>query len=164
MTTLERDEKSTQRIILPFCPPMCFKFNNLFKKVNLAPVFVSKNKVKNFICNNKDKIEILNKSGIYSIECSCGYKYVGQSRRAIDVRWVEHNKNIARNEPEKSSVAYHYLEYIDHDLNKNNFKMEKVVSDPYKLNAYETIYMKKNSHRLMNTQPPPIESILFNAL
>lgn len=166
-TTLLPQEKEIEnkRIMLPYCPPLCHRFNNLFKKVHCESVYSSQFKLKTFLCNNKDKSDSLENSGIYSITCdTCEYKYIGQSRRQISVRWDKHNRNISKNEPNKSSVAFHYLENLDHVLCKENFKMEKRVNDKYKLDAYESIYMRRYRHCLMNTQPPPIQSVLFNLI
>jgi GIY-YIG catalytic domain len=104
-------------------------------------------------------------SGIYSLKCdTCEFIYVGQSRRAIDIRWKEHNTHIHKNEPQKSSVAYHFLENIEHLITKEHFKLEKIVSDPSKLDIWEALYMRKYRHCLMNTSPPNTESILLNLI
>lgn len=154
-----------KRIKVPFHPPLTAKLKNIFKKANCVPVFSSSLKVANLLCNNKDPSEMFQKSGIYCIKCnSCSYVYIGQSRRAIDVRWCEHNKHIAKNEPTKSSVALHYLENLDHELHKENFNLLKTVREPYKLDLWESLFMHKHSYHLMNTQPAPSYSPLFNLL
>jgi GIY-YIG catalytic domain len=128
-------------------------------------MFPSNYKLCDFLCNNKDRRDRLLSSGIYSLKCSsCGFVYVGQSKRAIDVRWKEHNAHIKKNEPQKSSVALHFLENIDHILKKDDFNLEKCVSDPSKLDICEALYMRKFRHCLMNTTPANAESILLNLI
>lgn len=163
LTTLSFEKTNLKRKKIPYCPPLSLKFKNIFKKVGCLPVFSSKNKLNNLLANNKDKIEVNNFSGIYSIQCSsCELIYIGQSRRACIQRYNEHIRHISKNEPLKSSVAYHFLENIDHHFDKENFKIEKRVNEPQKLDFFESFFMKKFSQRLMNLQPPPLRSILLD--
>lgn len=156
-------DKSVRRIKMTYNPPLCGRFKNIFQNYDCAPIYSSQFKIKNVFCNNKRKDDSMLKSGIYKIKCStCGFIYIGQSRRAIINRWKEHNEHIRKNEPQKSSVAYHFLENIEHKLEIANFKLIKSVKNTNELDAWESFFMAKNGPFLMNTQPPPILSSLFS--
>ena len=65
----------------------------------------------------KDKIPVFEKSGIYSLRCTCGDSYIGQSRRCVSERFKEHkwdfdrfSKNIVKGETCSSAMALHCLE------------------------------------------------------
>ena len=44
---------------------------------------------------------------VYSIPCSCGLKYIGETKRALETRIGEHQAAVRRGETEKSAVADH---------------------------------------------------------
>jgi hypothetical protein len=83
----------------------------------------------------KDRLE-LKVPGVYRIPCQCGKVCVGQSKRTIEARCKEHQRNVYLHQHEKSAVAERstsildrtsgYLERLvkeasDIHLNKNNF-------------------------------------------
>lgn len=163
--SIQQNDQNLKYIKIPYNPPLCYKLTNALKQINKRPVFSSSYKIQQMLCNNKDKKEPLLNSGIYSIKCStCEMVYIGQSRRAVNIRWKEHNAHIAKNEAEKSSVASHFLEHLDHVLEKSNFKIEKIVSEPSKLDITEALFMRKYQNSLMNSKPPNCDSILLNLL
>jgi hypothetical protein len=60
------------------------------------------------ILNTKNKVPNINNSGVYEISCGtpgCEYKYIGQSRRAIKTRFVEHLRAYKNNRSDSSAVA-----------------------------------------------------------
>lgn len=65
--------------------------------------------------NTKDKIEDLQKSGIYKLDCGdCSVTYIGRTCRRLKVRLSEQ-----LNKPEISAVGYH------EKLNNHNFRPNK---------------------------------------
>ena len=44
---------------------------------------------------------------VYSIPCSCGFEYIGETKRALETRIGEHQAAVRRGETEKSAVADH---------------------------------------------------------
>lgn len=153
-----------KRIGIKYQPSFTGKLRNVFKSVHMKIVPTSQFNLKSALFNTKDKSDNLSKSGVYSLKCSsCDQVYIGQSSRSIVTRWKEHNKNIAKNEPNKSSVAFHVLNNLDHDISIDNFKLIKPVSHKFKLDAWESLYIHKQSH-LMNMGEPPIYSSLFDCV
>lgn len=163
ITTLEvMTEDIARKVAITYHPTCTGKLKNAFKRINKCLVPVAPTKLRNLLCKTKDSCDVINKSGVYSVLCSCGLKYIGQSSRAIIERWKEHNKNIAKNEETKSSVAHHILNNIEHSITRNNFKMEKCVPNRAKLDAWESLFINENRDNIMNTGEAPINSCLFN--
>lgn len=122
-------------------------------------VFRNNYKLANLLGSAKDKIETLQKSGIYSIQCAdCDQIYVGQTKRNIGTRFKEHTACIRNNQPNKSAVAYHALENIHFNIGVNNLQLLKQVNDDKKLDAYECYYIQNNKNNTMNGN---IDSCLF---
>ena len=48
---------------------------------------------------------------IYEGTCSCGEKYVGETKRNVETRWMEHNTPN-----DKSNPAKHLTDHIDHSF------------------------------------------------
>jgi hypothetical protein len=60
----------------------------------------------------KDKTADNKKSGIYQISCgtkNCNQKYIGQTARTLNTRFVEHLTAFKNNHPDQSSIAFHML-------------------------------------------------------
>jgi hypothetical protein len=75
--------------------------NNIIQIGQLNGIESSNNdKIKNHFETTKTKIPELEHSGIYQISCKtqrCDYKYIGQSRRQIQTRFIEHEPSKTRN-------------------------------------------------------------------
>ena len=58
---------------------------------------------------------------VYSIPCSCGLEYIGETKRALETRIGEHQAAVRRGEPEKLAVADHAW------TNQHNLKWENMT-------------------------------------
>jgi hypothetical protein len=163
ITTFSSPRSTTQkRISVPFYPSITNKLQKVFKKNNLQLITSSNDfKLKNNFISTKDQRKYLQKSGIYEVRCgtkNCSYKYIGQSRRSIKTRFNEHKSHTDNNKTELSSVANHMRNKLNggprlcqHTFGLDNFKLLKNVSNPRKLDAYESIYLFQARHqKLMN--------------
>lgn len=132
----------------------------VLRPYNIKCVFANKGKIKELLGNPKDKPSSLKVSGIYSIQCAdCPAKYVGQTQRPIEKRFSEHVNNVKNQEVMKSSVAKHMIEN-GHLFTKFNLKLEKAVSSPMFLDAYESFYIQNNEFS-MNSDLGPIPSSIL---
>lgn len=145
------------------------KIESTFKKHNLNIACSSGPKLKQLLGTTKDKIPSNEKSGIYEVTCkSCSLKYYGQTKRKPIIHYGEHCGHVRKNHPEKSAVAFHALEKLHLNFDPKDtscLKMIKPVSDSYKLDAWESLIIKKSQKKypmLMNIHPSPIHSPLFN--
>lgn len=55
----------------------------------------------------KDSTDLKNHKGVYSILCSCGKLYIGETGRAVSIRLKEHINDIAKNRSENLALAEH---------------------------------------------------------
>lgn len=173
----QQKEDNVKRVCLTYAPRITNKLKSVFRKQKFHIVYRTQNKLSNFLGSTKDKIKILEKSGIYQIICSCcGSIYYGQSRRQVQIRYKEHLSSIKNNKPTKSSVAEHALtnlhlnfKEIDDAVKKKEFKLLKAVTNSMRLDAYESFYIHRHTRKkpnvgLMNTDQGNISSCLFNCI
>jgi hypothetical protein len=77
---------------------------NLFRQTNIKIIFHATNTIKQQLT---EKQECRNPSGIYKLKCNtCNEVYVGQSRRAINVRYKEHIRYITTNNSTSAYAAH----------------------------------------------------------
>lgn len=135
----------------------------VFKKFTEYNVsYKTKNNLKSKLENPKDKINFLNKSGIYEIKCDdCDKTYIGQTKRAIKTRFKEHAAHIKFNRPEKSAVAGHCI-LNGHSISEGSLKILKSITSTKYLNPWETYFINlKNENDLMNTEDGPIPNSIL---
>jgi hypothetical protein len=102
---LKRDDASTKRHAITFYPAITNKLQRIFRNHQIDLVYSNKGKLKDSLGNPKDKTEMLQKSGIYQVECKgCDSVYIGQTKRSLKTRY-EHHSNIRLNHPDKSNIA-----------------------------------------------------------
>ena len=50
---------------------------------------------------------------VYQVPCSdCNFVYIGQTKRKLKSRLVEHNLAVKKQEPEKSALFEHYMQFV----------------------------------------------------
>lgn len=152
-----------KRFCFNYAAPLTNRLKDIYKNHKIDLVFASENKLKNLLVSTKNRSESIEKSGIYEIKCKiCDKIYIGQTRRRVETRFKEHCAHIRYNRPEKSAVAKHVLKDLHSGLTELDIKLKKHVTKPHTLDAWESMYMHKNRLKLMNTDPAPISSPLFN--
>ncbi|KAK5647062.1 hypothetical protein RI129_005526 [Pyrocoelia pectoralis] len=124
---------------LPFIGPASFYFKKLLKEYDINISFSAKHNLKNHLVKTKDKIDTLEKSGVYRLSCStCGACYVGQTGRKFKTRFNEHYACIRNNNIfTKSAFADHILDR-GHSFNPNlDYEILHVCDKSIKLNILE---------------------------
>jgi hypothetical protein len=66
---LKRDDAPTKRHAIRFYPAITNKLQRIFRNHQFDLVYSNKGKLKDNLGNHKDKTEMLQKSGIYQVEC-----------------------------------------------------------------------------------------------
>lgn len=162
LITDEEENEPFSRSSFTYHPELNKKIRPILNNHNIKMCEMSDMKLKDLIGGSKDKIDSINQSGIYSIKCNdCNKEYFGQTRRAIKIRYGEHERHINKNEPDKSSVAKHMIEN-QHTTSIENLKLVQKVNKYYKLDAYESLYIHKNKDIAMNENDGPIYNSVFN--
>ena len=90
----------------------------------------------------------------------CDSIYIGQTRRSIATRLQEHNAAVRTGRSEKSSVVEHAVER-NHRIDMENVSKIKTVTQPYKLDAWKSLFITNPTPPLMNKDDQPITSSLF---
>lgn len=172
----QQKKEKINRVCLTYAPRITNKLKSVFRKQKLQIVYRTQNKLSNALGSTKDKIKLLEKSGIYKITCSCLAEYYGQTRRQAQIRHREHLAYIRNNQPSRSSVAEHALTNLHLNFKKADEAIEtkelallKVVVNPMRLDAYESYYIHRHTKikpnvQLMNTDQGNISSYLFNCI
>lgn len=162
ISSLTPDNNSIlRRSTITYYPELSQKIKRIFKRSNVELVEKSERKLCNLLGSTKDKVENLQKSGIYSLKCdNCELSYIGQTRRPILTRYKEHFGHITKNRPEKSSVADHVIS-TGHSVSLGGLSLLKQVNHTGRLDAFESFYIEKFKPDLMNIDAGPIQSYLF---
>jgi hypothetical protein len=163
-TTLTNAEEENNWRKVTFCPPMSNKIANILKKEGIRVTQVTRLNLKRLLSNPKDKIEKIDRAGIYELKCECGKEYVGQTKRKISVRIKEHEAHFKYSRDGKSAMADHAREER-HDYSKMEVKVLKVVEKNNDLDAWETLFINKFKNNLVNFDDGPIgQSLLIKGI
>ncbi|XP_074039195.1 uncharacterized protein [Leptinotarsa decemlineata] len=115
--------------------------------------FKSQNNLSNFLVNSKDKINKLNCSGVYKLNCSdCSASYIGRTCRPLFTRINEHIKK-----PDKSAFGHH-IKFHNHNFspNRNSKILHKIDNKNFlRLDLFEELEISKelsNNDHCLNTQ------------
>lgn len=84
LTTLfsQRNEPEKSRVAFDFVPNITNKLKQKFSEHQMEIVYKNDNKLSNLLGSTKDKIESLEKSGIYTVTSGeCNKRYTGQNEK-----------------------------------------------------------------------------------
>jgi len=142
---------------------MIYKY--IFKRSNIGIAFRTTNTIFKQLslegCTNQDP------SDIYKIKCNtCNKAYVGQTVRAISVRYREHIRYIRTNNPQ-SAYATHILQNR-HEFGPQNETLQliKTCAKGMRMNCWESISIQ-NFHRkcmLITEQQPYDHNPLYDCI
>ena len=75
-------------------------------RVNFRPTYT----IRQALSKVKDRVDTNDRAGVvYTIPCSCGAKYMGETISILAQRLKEHRKTFEYNHPERSAIAKHGL-------------------------------------------------------
>lgn len=94
---------------IPFVGNLSYRISNLLGKLGIRIGFSNKFTLKSILVHNKDPVARIQRSGVYSLTCSCGAKYVGQTGRSFQERIGEHLSCIRRGRVESSAFSAHVV-------------------------------------------------------
>lgn len=130
---------------LPFIGDINYKIKNIVDRHNFQYhiSFEPLTNLKKEFCRKIDKIDNLEKSGVYKLQCDCGKAYIGQTGRTFKKRFQEHINCIKVNNNNLfSSFAEHILQ-TSHSFNPNNFKILHIKTKGSDLNFLEQLEIIK---------------------
>lgn len=153
---------------LTYNGPLSYKIAKILQNHNFLVSFRTGYSLSSFILNNKDKIDITLRSGIYKLNCSsCSAYYIGRTYRNFKIRFSEHARGI-RNNCESSLFAKHILDSGHNFDIKNNFQILHLQNKSTLLNNLEileiTRHINTDNLNCLNAQIQFDTSPLFNIL
>ena len=152
--------ENKKRFRISFHHGLSEKLVNLFRNHDIDLIQCSDSKISRFLTSNKDKTPHLEKSGVYEIQCEdCDLKYIGSSRRQIQIRFKEHSKINSQN-IQQSAIAKHIFD-TGHKITINDLSLVHEVRDNRKLEIVESYYIQNSGSNLMNNDNGPLKSSLF---
>ena len=129
------------------------------KMANFKPAFYTTNSIGKRIFNTKVKIDKLDQSGVYKLQCNnCSSSYIGQSGRKISTRFKEHRMAL-NNFGVNSEMADHAREF-GHTFDVKGIKVLHQCKKGQKMNLLENIEINKNLNGI-NIQIPILSSPLI---
>lgn len=93
------DIKPSKFNSLPYLGTISHIVKNILNKYNINISFKTEHNLSRYIANSKDKVQLLDKSGVYKLSCAtdgCDVCYIGQTGRRLSARVDEHVKEIKR--------------------------------------------------------------------
>ena len=107
--TDETQKPSRSRAFLPYVKGVTDRISKMLNKFDIKTIFKPTQNIARSLRPVKDVIP-LQTPGVYKIECSCGLAYVGQTKRPIATRLMEHIKAVKNVQREKSAICEHILD------------------------------------------------------
>src|SRR5215467_9467952 len=103
------DRKNKKTAVITFNNCITRGWRNSFRKLHYKIAFKPGQQLYRLLRNNKDKIDVMKKAGVYAIECTCGKSYIGQTQRNIGIRFKEHKDAILKENLDYSGIAKHII-------------------------------------------------------
>ena len=105
---MEDNIRKLTTVCLPYVKGLAERIQKICSPYDIRTVFTSGSTLRRYIFRVKPPTEFnMIKNCVYSIPCSYGKIYKGETGRPLKVRLEEHQKAIVRGEIEKSGMADH---------------------------------------------------------
>ena len=105
---IEDNTRKLTTVCLPYVKGLAERIQKMCSPYDIRTVFTSSSTLRRYLFRVKPPTEFnMIKNCVYSIPCSCGKIYKGETGRALKVRLEEHRKAVVRGEIEKSGMVDH---------------------------------------------------------
>ena len=92
---------------LPWIPKITPALRKIFRKKGFKVVCSSSPNLQRLVCKNKDRLTPNSDPGVYKLDCTCGKSYVGETKKKILTRCLEHQTDACAGRWEKTGVTEH---------------------------------------------------------
>ena len=107
----EQEREKEPLVVIPYVTGMSEDIRRVCRKFNIRVVFKSGRTLRSMLTKVKDTLPLGKQSNVvYRIPCSCGQVYIGETKRRLETRLMEHRDACERGMMEKSAVAEHAWE------------------------------------------------------
>ena len=103
----ENERESKPIVKIPWIPKIAPKLKKIYKQKGFKVICTSSPNLKSILCRNKDKLIPNSAPGVYKVDCTCGKSYVGETKKKILTRVLQHQKNTFDGNWQKSGVTEH---------------------------------------------------------
>ena len=83
---------------------------------------------------------------VYKVDCSCGYTYIGETGRTIEIRIKEHKRAVQRGD-KTNGIAVHANQFPSHGIQWDSCKVLEQEQIWYKGSTYDTERIEYNEFR-----------------
>ena len=151
-------DKDEEKILkLPWVKSVGPKIRKEMKKLGYKTVFTSSRKLKDILCNNKSKLLPNSFPGVYQLKCSCGSVYIGETKKRVLTRAIEHQQDSMNGKWEASGATEHtkschgWFDWL-HPKTLSvipNFR-ERKIRESLEINFAETKFELSHEHPVLN--------------
>ena len=126
ITSLSRiSQPCSHYFSLPYIPHLSYKLTHSLKKLNIQITYQVNSNLNSLLRTTMDRIDKLEKSGVYKLNCSCGRFYIGRTLRNVNTRISEHlkpikKKNSSNQVPASNSAFAQNIFESQHPIDINN--------------------------------------------
>ena len=89
----DNDNDSKPIVKVPWIPGITPKLKKLYKQKGFKVICTSSPNLKSILCRNKDRLLPNSSLGVYELDCTCGKPYVGETKKKILTRALQHQKD-----------------------------------------------------------------------
>ena len=105
---IEDNTRKLTTVCLPYVKRIAESIQKICSPCDIRTVFTSVSTLRRYVFRVKPPTEFsMTKNCVYSIACSCGKIYKGETGHPLKVKLEEHRKAVVRGEIERSGVAHH---------------------------------------------------------
>lgn len=137
---LKQDYSNMKKV--PWIPLIGPKIKKEFKKVGKNIAFTSSKNLQQILCQNKPKLLPNSHPGIYQLDCSCNGRYIGESKKKILTRCIEHQQDSMQGKWESSGATEHTKTCHGH-FNWIHPKTVKIASNMYERKVREALEINR---------------------
>ena len=102
------EEQPCHTLYIPYVSGLGEDLRRIYRKFNIRTVFRTPFTLRHELCRIKDRDSAMLASGVvYEIPCSCGQRYIGETKRVLGTGLKEHQGDTRRGQIEKSAIAEH---------------------------------------------------------
>lgn len=137
---LPSENTNKYRCSISYVGRLSDKIYNILRSKNINVAFKTNNSLHSRLCNNKEKVDKANKSGVYKLTCNdCSNVYIGQTGRSFTTRCKEHVSAYRNNHPERSNFAKHLLDFNHSLLGSDSYEILHFCGKGLRLDVLEQL-------------------------
>ena len=108
-----QNEQLKNSVKIPWIPKIGPKLRKIYRSNGINVVFTSTPSLSEILCNHKCPMPANSRPGVYKIDCKCGgAAYVGETKKQVSTRVIEHERDVFHGRWEKSGLTEHSKDCI----------------------------------------------------